>query len=177
MRSDHSCGLCASCILFGKLSHITEVPAESRWVVDLPPQKKCAVWWYYSIYIIWGYNRTYVYFLGMTKKILQPLLLFFRPPFVVWAHPAPLQASLERFLGDSALVLFDFWAVEHGSWGGGVCVFLFFSGAKKEQAFREFSSPPLVGWMSIPVFFCIWMIKSWKNDALLTDLMLDKAIF
>ena len=50
---------------------------------------------------------------------------FLRPPFVVWAHPAPLQACLERFLGDSALVLFHFWAVEHGSWGGGVCVFVF----------------------------------------------------
>lgn len=177
MRSDHSCGLCASCILFGKLSHITEVPAESRWVVDLPPQKKCAVWWYYSIYIIWGYNRTYVYFLGMTKKILQPLLLFF--PATICRLSPPSSTSGQPWKVSGWQRLGFVWFLGRWAWVLGrrcVCVFVF-SGAKKEQAFREFSSPPLVGWMSIPVFFCIWMIKSWKNDALLTDLMLDKAIF
>lgn len=141
-----------------------------------PPKKNM-----YSLmilYIIWGYKLIYVHLWSPPNDQKDPtvLVMFLFSSHHLLFEPTQLhfRPALKGFWVTAPWFCLIFGPLSMGP-GAEVWVFLFFSGPKTEQAFREFSSPPL-GWMSIHVFW-IWMIKSWINDDLLTDLMLDKAIF
>ena len=181
MRSDHSLGFMFLMYTFW------EVIPHNRGTYRKPlgcwpsPKKICTVWWYYiscgdinSPMFICGPPPT---FLGNDPKrsLEQSLLRFFPSTICCLSPPSSTSGQPWKVSGWQRLGFVWFFGPLSMGPGAEVWVFLFFSGPKTEQAFREFSSPPL-GWMSIHVFW-IWMIKSWINDDLLTDLMLDKAIF
>ena len=140
MRSDHSCALCASCILFGKLSHITGVPTENHWVVDLPPQKKNVQ--FDDMFISFGDNTSPMLicgpppnFLGDDQKDPTVLVTFFFPATNLLFEPTQLhfRPALKGFWVTAPWFCLIFWAIEHGSWGGGVCVFCFSVAPRKSR--------------------------------------------
>ena len=132
MRSDHSCALCASCILFGKLSHITGVPTENHWVVDLPPQKKmsslmiCLYHLGITPHLCWFVVPPPTFW-GMTKKILQSLWRFFsRPPICCLSPPSSTSGQPWKVSGWQRLGFVWFFGPLSMGPGAEVCVFFVF---------------------------------------------------